>query len=207
MTDFSNIIYFVTVSLIFIIAPGPDLVFLITQTFNHGARAGLPTAIGLTLGNLVHTTAAALGVSVIFQTSALAFIALKIFGAGYLLFLAWEVIVNRNSAIRHPAHTHSQHSLLVRGLLMNILNPKVMLFFLAFLPQFVARDASNIWIEMLFFGVLFTAIVLITFGSIGLFAGYFQKLTPDKLLRTTSFKWILAFVYISLAARLMFEDM
>lgn len=205
MSDISNIIYFVTASFIFTIAPGPDLIFLITQTYNHGARAGLPTAMGLALGNLIHTLAAALGISLIFQASATAFSVLKILGAAYLLFLAYEVMVKR-TADSSQSIMRSQQSLFLRGILMNVLNPKVVLFYLAFLPQFATPGTTTIWLEMLFFGVLFTLIVLITFGSIGLFAGYLQKLTPDKIVRATSFKWVLASAYVLLASRLLIED-
>lgn len=205
MFDIPNIIYFITASFIFTIAPGPDLVFLITQTLNHGPKAGIPTAMGLTLGNLIHTVAAALGISLLFQTSALAFTTLKFLGAAYLLFLAYEVIFRRSAQNSTPINP-SRHSLILRGLLMNVLNPKVMLFFLAFLPQFVSPNTNSIWLEMLFFGALFTLIVFFTFGSIGLFAGYFHKLTPDKLLTATSFKWVLAIIYILLAARLLLEE-
>ena len=205
MNDISNIIYFITASFIFTIAPGPDLIFLITQTFNHGARAGLPTAMGLALGNLIHTLAAALGISLIFQASATAFSVLKILGAAYLLFLAYEVMVKR-TADSSQSIMRSQQSLFLRGILMNVLNPKVVLFYLAFLPQFATPGTNTIWLEMLFFGVLFTLIVLITFGSIGLFAGYLQKLTPDKIVRATSFKWVLASAYVLLASRLLIED-
>ena len=205
MSDISNIIYFITASFIFTIAPGPDLVFLVTQTFNHGARAGLPTAMGLALGNLIHTLAAALGISLIFQASATAFSILKILGAAYLLFLAYEVIVKR-AANNSQSIMRSQQSLFLRGILMNVLNPKVVLFYLAFLPQFATPGTTTIWLEMLFFGALFTLIVLITFGSIGLFAGYLQKLTPDKIVRATSFKWVLASAYVLLASRLLIED-
>ena len=202
MTDISNVIYFITASFILTIAPGPDLIFLITHTFNHGAKAGLPTAMGLTLGNLIHTLAAASGISLIFQASAMAFSTLKILGAAYLLFLSYEVIFKRN-AKNCQSTARSQQSLFLRGVLMNLLNPKVILFYLAFLPQFVTPGTTTIWLEMLFFGVPFTIVVLITFGSIGLFAGYFQKLTLNKLLRSTSLNWILALVYILLAARLL----
>ena len=203
MGDITNIIYFVIASFLFTIAPGPDIIFLVTQTFNHGPKAGFPTALGLASGNLIHTLAAALGVSLIFQTSELAFNILKICGACYLLYLAYEIIFKRSSPSNKTKNL-SQHSLVIRGMLMNLLNPKVLLFYLAFLPQFVSPNSQNIWLEMMFFGILFTTIVLITFGSIGLFAGYFQKITPDKLLASTSFKWVLASIYILLAARLIF---
>ncbi|MEM8843435.1 MAG: LysE family translocator [Pseudomonadota bacterium] len=205
MGDITNIIYFIVASFLFTIAPGPDMIFLVTQTFTHGPRAGVPTAVGLTCGNLIHTLAAVLGVSLIFQTSELAFDIVKVLGACYLLYLAYEIIFKQNTSSSKSKNL-TKHSLVVRGMLMNVLNPKVMLFYIAFLPQFVSPNSQQIELEMLFFGVLFSIIVLITFGSIGLFAGYFRNITPNKLLTTPSFKWILAIIYMLLATRLVFES-
>ena len=202
MYDLTNISYFIIASFLLTIAPGPDIIFLIAQTLNHGPKAGVPTALGLTFGNLIHTLAVALGISLLIQASEQAFTFIKILGACYLLYLAYEVITAQSAHTKEHIEL-SRHSLFVRGILMNLLNPKVILFFIAFLPQFVSPNAQNIWVEMVFFGVLFTLIVLITFGSIGLFAGYFVKLTTDKLIITTSFKWIVVIIYILLAARII----
>ncbi|MCV6606394.1 MAG: LysE family translocator [Porticoccaceae bacterium] len=174
MFEWANLSFFLVTAVVLTVAPGPDLVFLATQSISNGPRAGFMTAMGLSAGNLVHTLAAALGVSVIFQTSAAAFTALKIAGAVYLLYLACKAFratpPSDEGGAKPPASTG--RSLFWRGVLMNTLNPKVALFFLAFLPQFTIASAPEpIWQQMLILGLLFTLQVVIVFGSAGLFAG------------------------------------
>lgn len=198
--------YFIGASILLTLAPGPDIVFLITQAIQNGSRAGLATALGLTSGNLIHTLAAALGVSIIFQTSPLAFTALKIFGASYLLYLAYSTLKLIKSS---DTTTYSEYqnfaSSYMRGILMNVLNPKVALFFLAFLPQFVTTGTLAIWSQMLILGVIFTLIVLIIFGSIGLLAGQLQNTLLNNPRFIYCMRIIAAIVFISLAIRLLVQ--
>src|SRR3990167_4860365 len=128
MFDISTLLLFVTASLLLIVAPGPDIVFLVSQGALRGPRAGFVTAMGLAAGNLVHTVAAALGVSVIFQTSAAAFNALKYAGAAYLLYLAWKTARAGTVEVSQAGEARNE-SLFWRAVLMNVLNPKVALFF------------------------------------------------------------------------------
>ena len=171
MYEPSTLWLFVTASLLLIVAPGPDIVFLVSQGVRRGARAGLSTAMGLATGNLVHTLFAALGISAVFQTSAIAFNLLKYAGAAYLLFLAWKIMRTTAVLRMNELAPEAPRSLFWRGFLMNVLNPKVALFFLAFLPQFVSARVGPPWLQMFFYGVLFTALVVFVFGAIGLFAG------------------------------------
>lgn len=209
----SNLLFFVSASLLLIIAPGPDIVFLITQGVTRGPRVGFATALGLAAGNLVHTIAAALGVSVIFRTSPVAFQALKIAGVAYLLFLAWKTLRRSKRSTdpidpsdRQPVGSvgYEPMGLFWRGLLMNVLNPKVALFFLAFLPQFVSRAAGPIWTQMLLYGASFTILVVIVFGSIGIFSGRMGSwLFRGGASRFQGgMRWIIAGVYVALAAKL-----
>jgi threonine/homoserine/homoserine lactone efflux protein len=162
--------------------------------------------MGLAAGNLVHTLAAVLGISVIFQTSELAFNGLRVAGALYLLYLAWQALRHRKDALDlsvSPAPAH--RALFLRGVLMNVLNPKVALFFLAFLPQFVNPASGPVWAQMLVLGLLFTLQVVFIFGAIGLSAGYIR----DRLLagRTGTIgawsNYIVAGIFILLALRLL----
>lgn len=171
MFDPSTLWWFVAASLLLIVAPGPDILFLVAQGARRGARAGLITALGLAAGNLVHTLGAALGISVVFQTSVLAFNSLKYAGAAYLLFLAWKILRAPHAARAAASVGETRESLFWRGFLMNVLNPKVALFFLAFLPQFVSARVGPVWLQMMFHGLLFTVLVACVFGTIGLFAG------------------------------------
>lgn len=212
----SNLLFFVSVSLLLIVAPGPDIIFLLTQGVTRGARAGFATAMGLAAGNLVHTTAAGLGVSVIFRASPLAFRALKVAGVAYLLFLAWKAVQEARSAgeDRVPettatgliAPSETTTGLFWRGFLMNILNPKVALFFLAFLPQFTSPDSGPVGLQMVVYGVLFTLLVVVVFGAFGLLAGTVSRwiIRRESGATARGFQWIVALVYVALAARLVF---
>jgi threonine/homoserine/homoserine lactone efflux protein len=210
----SNLLFFVTASLLLIVAPGPDIIFLVTQGVTRGARAGFAAAMGLAAGNLVHTTAAALGVSVIFRASPVAFQALKLAGVAYLLYLAWKALresgsTSESAASGPPAAPRvavegRSRDLFWRGLLMNILNPKVALFFLAFLPQFASPSAGPIGLQMAAYGVLFTLMVAVVFGAFGVLAGKVSGWVAGRAPGpgSRSFGWIVALVYAALAIRL-----
>ena len=209
----SNLLFFISASLLLIVAPGPDVIFLVTQGVTRGRRAGLATAMGLAAGNLVHTTTAALGVSVIFRASPVAFQALKIAGVAYLLYLAWKTLQSSRRDSGHIVSDSTANGLATpggvthlfwRGLLMNILNPKVALFFLAFLPQFASPEAGPVAFQMIIYGALFTAMVVIVFGAVGVLAG---ALSGWLARRSSSgsrggFAWVVALVYVALAVRL-----
>lgn len=208
MLDLSTLLLFISASVVLTLAPGPDIVFLITQGVTKGRRAGFATAMGLASGCLVHTLGAALGVSVIFRTSALAFQALKIAGVVYLLYLAWKILrapqTDAAIATGHEPTEAKGRALYFRGVLMNLLNPKVALFFLAFLPQFASPERGAVWVQMVLLGVVFTAQVILVFGAIGLFAGqvslWLRRGPLGKVGR--HMKWAVASVYIGLAIRL-----
>ena len=209
----SNLLFFVSASLLLIVAPGPDIVFLVTQGVTRGPRAGFETAMGLAAGNLVHTTAAALGVSVIFRASPVAFQVLKLAGVAYLLFLAWKAVrsstrpttdgIPETTATGLLASSDRSGGLFWRGFLMNVLNPKVAFFFLAFLPQFATPTAGPIAVQMAVYGILFTALVVFVFGTFGLLAGTVRGwLTRKPGTGTRGFGWIVALVYVALAIKL-----
>jgi len=207
MPDFSTFLIFTCASVVLTLAPGPDIIFLIAQGVSKGRRAGFSTAMGLASGCLVHTLGAALGVSVIFRTSAVAFQGLKIAGVLYLLYLAWKTVRTPASDAgdtRPKTVPINGRALFVRGVLMNLLNPKVALFFLAFLPQFASPERGPVWMQMVLLGVVFTAQVVVIFGAIGLFAGQVSEWLRRGPLGNAGryMRWAVAAVYVSLALRL-----
>lgn len=207
MFDIAQLSVFLVASFLITIAPGPDIIFLITQSLANGRKAGIATALGLASGNLAHTLAAALGISVVFQTSPVAFELLKIAGVCYLLYLAYRAVASNSDVLSKVTQNNNRAtSLYMRGVLMNVLNPKVALFFLAFLPQFVDANIAPVWQQMVFYGIAFTVLVVIVFGSIGLFAGSIKDrfFTGQKKLRL--FRWLTAAVFIALALRLFFVE-
>ena len=140
---------FAAVSWALIIAPGPDMLFVITRGMAHGRRAGMVSAVGVICGILVHTLAAALGITLIFQTSALAFLIVKYLGATYLIYLgikAWRD--NETFNLQTRISGADSRTLFWQGLMSNVLNPKIAIFFLAFLPQFVDKGSSLIPLQM-----------------------------------------------------------
>jgi threonine/homoserine/homoserine lactone efflux protein len=206
MPELSILLLFLPVSVALTLAPGPDIVFLVTQGSSRGPKAGLATAMGLAAGNLVHTLAAVLGISVIFQTSELAFEGLKVAGALYLLYLAWQALRRRKEGVGlSRADEATGTALFMRGVLMNVLNPKVALFFLAFLPQFVNPEAGPVWSQMLVLGVIFTLQVVFVFGVIGLAAGVIrERLIAGRMGALARWSpYLVAGIFIALALRLL----
>lgn len=158
---------------------------------------------GLCTGLLVHTTAVAFGVAVIFQTSVLAFSALKTIGAGYLIYLAWlafrapeEKIQKKNDA-RVPLW-----KLYRRGIIMNITNPKVSIFFLAFLPQFADPSKGPIWLQILMLGGLFIIATILVFGSVACLAGMLGQWLNRSKRAQKILNWVAGTVFIGLALKL-----
>ena len=190
----STFLYFLTASILLTLAPGPDILYLLTKSLADGAKSGIILACGLVSGIVFHTTLVMVGVAALIKSSAAAMFLLKIFGAAYLLFLAFGAfksaqtgkklgIRNEKLGIKKPA------ALYKRGILMNVLNPKVLLFFLAFLPQFVNLSSDGASLTILFLGVVFAAQALIIFSIVAFFAGRVRNL----LLRRKNIGQILNF--------------
>lgn len=135
MIEQSQLVYFIAASAALTILPGPDILFVLTQSISQGKKAGVVTASGLCTGILIHTTAAALGISAIVYRSALTFEIIKYAGAAYLLYLVWHALKESDELIfSAPVRETDTFALYRRGIFMNALNPKVAIFFLSFLP-------------------------------------------------------------------------
>ena len=163
---------FFAASLIMGLAPGPDILFVLTQSALYGARAGLITTCGLITGLLAHIAAVSLGVAALFQSSAAAFNLLKFAGAAYLLYLAWlSFRSGLSKASLQGARFPGYGALYRRGVIMNVTNPKVTLFFLAFLPQFADPAQGSLTVQIIALGTLFQLATLLVFGAVSLLAG------------------------------------
>ncbi len=171
MLPLETITLFVFSAMALALVPGPDNLFVLTQSMTKGARAGITVTLGLMTGLIFHTTAVALGVAAIFQTSQLAFDILKYIGAVYLLYLAY---LSFRDSSRLDLHTEknmlSLAKLYRRGIFMNITNPKVSLFFLALLPQFADAHRGSVTLQIFMLGGLFILSAFIIFVSISLLA-------------------------------------
>jgi len=198
----STLLYFLGASVALTMAPGPDNIFVLTQGIARGRKPAIITALGMCSGISVHTTAAAFGVSAVFYSSVLAFNLVKYAGAAYLLFLAYKTLKDRSAIKLAAADDRASMALFKRGFIMNVLNPKVAMFFLAFLPQFVTPNTGYIPLQMLFLGLIFMTQAVIIFCLIGFFSwsiGNFILARPGIAKR---FDWLTAGVFASLGVRL-----
>jgi len=207
MIPIETVAIFFTASVALAFAPGPDNIFVLTQSALHGRKAGLLVTIGLCTGLLVHTAAVSLGVAAIFQTSALAFNILKMVGAMYLLYLAWQAFKAGATKIDESAELQMDlRKLYYRGVIMNITNPKVAIFFLAFLPQFADPAIGSITIQMMMFGGLFIIATLLIFGSIAWSAGFLGEWLKGSEKAQVIMNRIAGTVFAGLALRLAISE-
>jgi threonine/homoserine/homoserine lactone efflux protein len=207
MIPIETIVVFLAASVALALAPGPDNIFVLTQSALNGRKAGLLVTIGLCTGLLVHTAAVSLGVAAIFQTSEFAFNVLKIVGAMYLLYLAWQAFRSGAANLdENSGSSVSLRTLYFRGVIMNITNPKVAIFFLAFLPQFADPAKGSITIQMMMFGGLFIVATLLIFGTIAWTAGFLGDWLKNSAKAQVIMNRIAGTVFTGLALRLAFTE-
>ena len=164
---------YIATSLALIATPGQDMVYVITRSLAQGRFAGLCSALGVCLGILVHTALAALGVGAIMHASEDLFTALKFAGAAYLIYLGARMMFSRKAALElgPGAAAMSPRSLVLQGVLSNVTNPKIVLFFFAFLPQFVDPASAHPTRDLVVLGALYAAMALPVKAAVGLAAG------------------------------------
>jgi len=176
--EFSNFIYFLGVAVLLTLAPGPDIMYLLAKSLASGARCGIALAAGLSSGITFHTLLVILGVAALIKESPAAFAALRYVGAAYLLWLAWHAFREKGDLRLVEAEDIAAYSALYRrGILMNVLNPKVLLFFLALLPQFVSPAASlSPSVQIAIYGAAFALQAFTIFSLIAICAGKVRNL-------------------------------
>ncbi|MBB6682660.1 LysE family translocator [Aequorivita sp. 609] len=195
-----TIISFTIATLALALSPGPDNIYVLTQSLVNGTKSGIATTAGLISGCIVHTTLLAFGVSAIITTSEEVFYAIKILGACYLLYLAYSVfksgteITFTNNA---PKKTYWQ--LFKTGVIMNLLNPKVMIFFLAFFPGFLWDKDGNTVYQFYVLGITFMIISFFVFSLIALLAGRISNLLMKWKRINTVLKWLQIVVFVGIA--------
>lgn len=168
-----NLWGFISAAVLLTLMPGPDILFVITQSITRGRKAGIIFAGGLCTGLIVHVTAVSVGVSFLLMSSPVAFAVLKFTGAAYLFYLGIKTFLARRENPFILEKTTAIHGKLYRkGILMNILNPKVILFFLAFFPQFVDYEAGHPVSRMLVLGLIFMLQAFLIFSMVSILAGH-----------------------------------
>ena len=172
MIPIESLTTFVIASVLLALAPGPDNIFVLTQSSVNGSKAGLSVTLGLCTGLLVHTSAVALGLAALFNASYAAFTTVKIIGALYLLYLAWQAFPASSQKIQNSqARKLTGLQFYFRGVLMNVTNPKVTIFFLAFLPQFTNPDYGPVVQQVFLLGMVFIVVTLAIFGTVAVLSG------------------------------------
>ena len=180
---------YVVASLALIVTPGQDMLYVISRSLAQGRFAGACSAVGVCLGILVHTALAALGVGAILMASETLFVALKLIGAAYLVYLGIQLILGRGGArsIGDAPAILSPWALVRQGVLSNVTNPKIVLFFFAFLPQFVNPASAHPTRDLAFLGVLYAVLALPIKIGVGLAAG---SLSERVLQRPSAIAWL-----------------
>ena len=212
MPTIETLVAFFGVCALLALTPGPDNIFVLLQSAKNGWRAGMCVVLGLCLGLVGHTAAVALGLAAVFAASSMAFTALKFCGAGYLAWLAW-------GALRAPAETDEAPTqgesapaarpaangalrMVGRGVVMNLTNPKVLVFFLAFLPQFADPAQGGMARQIMLLGLVFMLASLLVFGAIACFSGAFGALLQRSARARLVLNRVAGLVFLGLALRL-----
>lgn len=201
-----TIITFVAASVVLSLVPGPDNIFVMSHSALKGWRIGFYITLGLCTGLIGHTVLIAIGVSVIFQTSAIAFNGLKIIGAFYLLYLAWLSVQNKELNLGGTDKDSTNRSYYFTGVIMNLTNPKVALFFLVFLPQFVNTSNDNITLQIFLLGLLFILSALCVFTSIAYLASFLEDILKKSKTVNKNLNILAALIYFALAINLFFVN-
>ena len=198
---------FFAASLALAFAPGPDNLFVVTQSALNGRLAGLLVTIGLCTGLLVHTAAVAIGLAALFATSAAAYNLLKVAGAAYLVYLAWQALrAGASKNFDAQGSGLSRRDLYLRGVVMNITNPKVAIFFMAFLPQFADPELGSLKLQLTLLGVVFIFAALFSFSIIAWLSGHLGSWMRRSDRAQSILNRIAALVFVTLAARLLVSE-
>jgi threonine/homoserine/homoserine lactone efflux protein len=200
-------ISFLLTSLIVVVSPGTGVLYTLAAALTRGFRASVAAAFGCTLGIVPHIAAAMLGLAAVLHTSALAFAALKWCGVLYLLYMAWQALRETGAlAVDAPVDRRSNWRVIVTGFLINILNPKLSIFFLAFLPQFILADETQPLARMLELSGVFMVMTFAVFVIYGLFAASVRDRIVTRPGVMTWLRRIFAGGFVALGARLALAE-
>jgi threonine/homoserine/homoserine lactone efflux protein len=197
-----NLISFSIASFALAFSPGPDNIYVITQSLVNGIKSGIATTAGLVSGCIVHTTFLAFGISAVITTSYVFLMIIKICGAIYLLFLSYKVLIS-DSRINLPVsevnNKRSYFDLFKKGVIMNLINPKVMIFFLAFFPGFLWNETENTVSQFYILGLTFMLISFLVFSGLSFLAGSISRFTLKHQLVGVILKWLQILVFVGIA--------
>ena len=198
---------FLVTSLIVIVSPGTGVLYTVAAGLSRGSRASVVAAFGCTLGIVPHMAAAILGLAALLHTSALAFQIFKYLGVAYLLYMAWTALREQGALrVENEVGTRSTVQVTVTAILINILNPKLSIFFLAFLPQFVSANEQHPVSRMLVLSAVFMVLTFAVFVGYGLFAAAIRNHVISRPRVLTWMRRTFASAFVALGAKLAFAD-
>jgi len=196
---FEALLSFSVATLILALSPGPDNIYVLTQSLVNGIYSGISTTAGLISGCIVHTTLLAFGISAVISASPILFYVIKAVGALYLFYLAYQVYKSdARVSFSDSAPKKSNWQLFKQGVIMNLVNPKVMIFFLAFFPGFIWDKAGDTVIQIYILGIVFMVLSFITFSTIALLAGSISKFLKQSNTVGVVLKWLQIIVFIGI---------
>ena len=205
--EINILIPFLTASVLLAFMPGPDIIYVITLSISQGKKYGIITALGLVSGIIIHTTLIALGIAAIINKSETLFFGIKLFGAFYLFYLAYITFKSSSSINLSESNIlqKSSFQFYKQGFIMNVLNPKVAIFFLAFFPSFIVETNENITLQIYVLGFLFMIVSFLVFSFVSLVS---DKLT-SFLRGNTNFEnflhWFQIIVFIAIGIFILFS--
>lgn len=202
-----NFHFYLVTTLIFIITPGMDTIFVLNSSLGENRKAGIFSALGVNAGILVHTFFAAFGLSILLAQSAMAFMVIKYLGAAYLIFIGVKALLSKSSAIDLKPDNLGESDVwktFRRGLITNVLNPKVALFFLSFFPQFVNHDSIGSSMPFLILGFTYVVLGIVWYVSLVLFVGLFADKLRSNPIFHTYMNRVSGFIFVLMGVKVAF---
>lgn len=199
MPDGNLLLGFVAAALVVLVIPGPGVLYTVARTLAHGYRAGLVSVFGLSVGALAHVLSAAAGLSAILLASATAFEIVRALGAGYLIYLGLKTLFGRRQAASMEAPApNTLRRLFVDGVIVSVFNPKIAIFFLAFLPQFVDPASGAVGRQIVTLGLIYVGLALITDGAYALLSGSLRNRLAGAFLQGPWPRYLSGGLYLGL---------
>ena len=201
-----TLISFIGASMLLTIMPGPDIIYVLVQSLANGKKYGIATSLGLVSGIIIHTSLVAFGVSTVIKSSEYLFISIKLFGAMYLLYLAYITLKSNEEVIIHTkAEKKGLLKLFKQGFIMNVLNPKVSIFFLAFFPGFLYSNSQSTIVQFYVLGGLFMIQALMIFSLVSVLSGSFANYLKKHQTFNSNIKWFKIVVFVGIAFFILFS--
>ena len=193
------LIQFIAASLVVLLIPGPGVLYVVARSISQGYHAGLASVLGLSLGALVHVVAATVGLSAILLSSATAFNIIKILGAAYLVYLGLSILLSKGSILKtEEVKKQSILRIVFDGIVISVFNPKIAIFFMAYLPQFVSHSSGDVSVQIMYLGIIYVCLSIITDGGYALSAGFIRDRLTGPLMRSPLPRCISGCMYLLL---------